>query len=560
MDEFRLKPLAGLTVATTGFAGSELPELRNWIDKLDGIYRPDMTQSTHLLIAKDVHGSSPKLEAARKWKIQIESRDYLNESWEEFQESLESEEQEGTYFDSASIFIGEGFHESLVEYLRKIIRLGGGMFMKNFDACVTHYVTAGAQPLPKDLEILGELKYNVKIVSSKWLSDCFVEKKLMDIESYCWDPDANKSTHQEEIEDVDVLKPKKSTKFFRNRCFVVDGFPEEESRILKSNIVEYGGTLGGQNATLVRPFKHRYQTTQKCATEFWIEKCIQESKLLELSDSILFQPTKISLPVPDFEKFVIGITGFSGIERIWIGRIVDCLGGSVTDYFSRKNTHLLVKDQGIQSAKSKKAEEWKIPKIQVEWLYQWLESDQKTNVSPVKQIDIGEDSLVPSLRVEQEPKPEFLMETSTKELDPLEQLLFNDQNRPPPSEIINSFKQITKTEPRKRTIHIEERNAPTVSLPRSVSYDDHDGLNEQNRMFGETNPKKKRVEAKVFMFTGLTVGDRQLIAREVPGLGGTCLNHDRWDATCTHLIVSNPQKTEKFLAACASGAWYFSFI
>jgi hypothetical protein len=558
MDEFRLKPLAGLTVATTGFSAAELSELRDWIEKLDGTYKPDMTQSTHLLIAKDTHGSSPKLDAARKWKMQIESREYLKQCWEEFQQSLESEEQEGNYFDSASIFIGEGFHESLVEYLRKIIRLGGGMFMRNFDACVTHYVTAGNQPLPKDLEVLGERRYTVKVVSSKWLSDCFVEKKLLDIETYCWDPNASNGAQKEDIEEVEVLKPKKSSKFFQNRCFTVEGFAEEETRILKSNIVEYGGTFGGQNAILVRPFKYRYQTTQKCGTEFWIEKCIQETKFLELSESILFQPTKITLPVPDFQKYVIGITGFSGIERIWIGRIVDCLGGSLTDYFSRKNTHLLVKDKELKSAKTQKAEEWKIPKIETEWLYGWLEADRETNSAPTRPIDIAEDSVVPSLRAEQLSKPQVMIESHSRVVDPLEQLLFTDQNRPPTAEIINSFKQIPKAEPRKRTIHIEERNTPTLPLPRSVSYDDHDGMNEQNRMFGETVAKKIRVEDKVFMFTGLTVGDRQLIAREIPGLGGRCLNHDRWDTACTHLIVSNPQKTEKFLAACASGAWFSS--
>jgi hypothetical protein len=327
MDQYRLKSLAGMIVSTTGFSGGELPTLRDLITKMDGIYKADMTQSTSLLIAKDIESVSPKLNAARNWKIQIETHEYLQNLWTESHQK--ESEIEANYFDTTSIFIGDGFHESLVEYLRKIVRMGGGTFMSSFDACVTHYITAGNAPLPKDLEILGDSKYSVKIVSSKWLSDCFIEKKLIDVDSYCWDPESIKiesRTVKEDIDDEDVLKVRKSAKFFSGHSFVVDGFSEEETRILKSNLIQYGGTLSQKNALLIRPFKLKFHTSQNCATEFWVEKCIQSSIFLDINESVLFQPTKITLPIPEGKQLVLGITGFLEVERIWVGRIAHCLG------------------------------------------------------------------------------------------------------------------------------------------------------------------------------------------------------------------------------------------
>jgi hypothetical protein len=264
---------------------------------------------------------------------------------------------------------------------------------------------------------------------------------------------------------------------------------------------------------------------------------------------------------------IIGLTGFLEVERIWIGRIVNCLGGVCTDTFSRKNTHLLAQDVLAKSAKISKAKEWKCPIIRVDWLYSVLEHGVLPGSSkrvPLQDRISQDDSMVPSLKAG---KGEDVFDTiSTKVadpyLDPLEQLLFDEVKpvvMPVPEmkpKVMDISEFIPQAEPKKRTIQVEVEKSKSVNtLQQSVSYDDHDSVSQQNRLF-QPNTKKPKVIERVFMFSGLSPIDRQTVAREVPNLGGSCLNQDKWDPKCTHLIVLEPQKTEKFLAACASGAWY----
>ena len=107
-------------------------------------------------------------------------------------------------------------------------------------------------------------------------------------------------------------------------------------------------------------------------TEFFIEKCIQEGSLLSMKDSILFKPTKTELPLKDFASQCIGITGFSDNEKLWVSRIINMLGGQLTDSFSRKNTGLIA-NPTVKSQKSVKAKEWGIPVLDMHWLYQCVD-------------------------------------------------------------------------------------------------------------------------------------------------------------------------------------------
>jgi DNA replication regulator DPB11 len=116
-------------------------------------------------------------------------------------------------------------------------------------------------------------------------------------------------------------------------------------------------------------------------TEFWIEYCIQQGKIVDWSESFLYTPSEFTLPLTGFSEFVIGISGFEDKDRSCIGRIASLLGldlliiGAVfTEKFSRSNTHLLVSDQiACTSVKISKAEEWGVPLVSATWLYKCLE-------------------------------------------------------------------------------------------------------------------------------------------------------------------------------------------
>jgi len=42
---------------------------------------------------------------------------------------------------------------------------------------------------------------------------------------------------------------------------------------------------------------------------------------------------------------------------------------------------------------------------------------------------------------------------------------------------------------------------------------------------------------------------------QIKALGGKVSEKDHWDEACTHLIIKEPNRGEKYLAAIASGVW-----
>ncbi|KAL2916595.1 DNA topoisomerase 2-binding protein 1 [Polyrhizophydium stewartii] len=64
-----------------------------------------------------------------------------------------------------------------------------------------------------------------------------------------------------------------------------------------------------------------------------------------------------------------------------------------------------------------------------------------------------------------------------------------------------------------------------------------------------------RDQERVFLFSGIPQQQRRSMAESVKRVGGRVLDIEGWDHSCTHLVVSAPGRSEKFLAACASGRW-----
>jgi hypothetical protein len=75
---------------------------------------------------------------------------------------------------------------------------------------------------------------------------------------------------------------------------------------------------------------------------------------------------------------VIGISGYDGMERVHIIRLIHLLGGHTTDTFSKKNTHLIC--YKINGPKYEFARKWNIPIIKAEWLYNCIKQQQQLPV------------------------------------------------------------------------------------------------------------------------------------------------------------------------------------
>ncbi|KAK9765595.1 protein kinase activating protein dpb11 [Basidiobolus ranarum] len=72
--------------------------------------------------------------------------------------------------------------------------------------------------------------------------------------------------------------------------------------------------------------------------------------------------------------------------------------------------------------------------------------------------------------------------------------------------------------------------------------------------FDKRQPPKQRISPK-FLLSSMTGEFKNRLIKTIRRLGGVIFNTDQWTSECTHLIVGYPSRSEKFLAACASGAW-----
>jgi NAD-dependent DNA ligase len=81
---------------------------------------------------------------------------------------------------------------------------------------------------------------------------------------------------------------------------------------------------------------------------------------------VIYQPIYKSLAVPGFTAYQICVTGFEGMEREHIGKLLRLMGAKVTDGFSKKNTHLVYKTPS--GVKYEKAAQWNVQTKDLNWL------------------------------------------------------------------------------------------------------------------------------------------------------------------------------------------------
>jgi hypothetical protein len=339
------------------------------------------------------------------------------------------------------------------------------------------------------------------------------------------------------------------------------------------------------------------ETSFDIVTEFFIEKCMQEGRLLGSSDSILFRPTKVPLPSPSFASLSISLTGFNETDRNWIRRMAILLGASFTESFSRKNTHLIVKDlETATGPKVEKAREWGVVLTTEDWLYDSIRlgivaSSQKSkdkDLSGILQTTKASKYISQSVSKSAQGKLFVVlilvalrmglhlnMEKVVSRSDAVEvgdspsvDINKDSESLAVPAQLQNQVEEALALIDdlddsdsdfdhevvvlKRRITEVDKIEMPSPKkILKKVEYIDAVGQSEQMRLLESLTPSKP----KVFMFSGISVQERSGLTRVVEAMGGSVLESETWNPQCTHLIVHKIVKTEKFLAACASCAW-----
>ncbi|KAJ3412381.1 DNA topoisomerase 2-binding protein 1 [Chytridiales sp. JEL 0842] len=157
---------------------------------------------------------------------------------------------------------------------------------------------------------------------------------------------------------------------FQGRTFSYKGFNSEEIALLKDQLTYNGGRVMAPLDTessdfIVVPFigYAQHDNSDRVVTNCWVEQCLQDLEFHDPDSHFFFRPMCCQLPIPGFEKYVIGISGFEGLRREHV----------------RNMAIALVKDENdTTSAKIVKARQWNIPIVGAEWLFEHVKRNTDT--------------------------------------------------------------------------------------------------------------------------------------------------------------------------------------
>lgn len=58
-----------------------------------------------------------------------------------------------------------------------------------------------------------------------------------------------------------------------------------------------------------------------------------------------------------------------------------------------------------------------------------------------------------------------------------------------------------------------------------------------------------------FLMSAMQLSEKKEYATIITNLGGTLIESNNYDPSCTHIVVGQPSRGEKYLAGCAAGKW-----
>ncbi|KXN68052.1 hypothetical protein CONCODRAFT_72533 [Conidiobolus coronatus NRRL 28638] len=167
---------------------------------------------------------------------------------------------------------------------------------------------------------------------------------------------------------------------FNNTQFLIVGFPSKKTSVIKDCIEQGGGVVlkealeAGCQTVCVLPFdgsiKMSPRKSNSYASEFWVERCINDRVFHLTTENILFQPLENCEAIQGFDKYIFCFTGVETLERDQLIKVLEKLGARTSQSFTSKCTHLVVIKSNQRSKKVLRAEALRVPIVNLIEIYQ----------------------------------------------------------------------------------------------------------------------------------------------------------------------------------------------
>ncbi|XP_072181998.1 PAX-interacting protein 1-like [Diadema setosum] len=271
-------------------------------------------------------------------------------------------------------------------------------------------------------------------------------------------------------------------------------------------------------------FRLAMKDGKRCVTASWLNDCLKKKAMLPPWRALHFPAPSYPLQPPLCKEQIIAVTGFEGGERNDVKTMIEMTGAKYTGFFSRGNTLLICKR--LEGAKYEKAQEWRTPVTNVQWLsevilgnfdalhnfvmprYQIFDVDDPFKLEHLRPTKLMEPWTIP-LKISQSIRRSYITSIAQKTAN-----LANGKRKGDPQSPASAAKKIRNM--------IQMDDDWDVGTPRIA-------------------PDK----APRIMFTGIEVARITDLSKKIEKLGGRIVDSI---TQCTHLITSKIMRTVKFLA------------
>lgn len=151
-------------------------------------------------------------------------------------------------------------------------------------------------------------------------------------------------------------------------------------------------------------------------TFWWVERCLHHKKFIDPNDHVVGRPFP-KFPIEGFEGMTISSSAFTGIDLLHFQQAVVLLGAKYSEDFTPETTVLVTKTMtGLRKDKYDHAQEWKIPIINADWIWDCISAGVKLPTSKFRCRSQRRSDSLPNTRDGRMAKPPSRHERSNSDI------------------------------------------------------------------------------------------------------------------------------------------------
>ena len=217
----------------------------------------------------------------------------------------------------------------------------------------------------------------------------------------------DKTNPDSSISRKDIEPSVVDTGMFGGCGFYHYGFSPERGQILRDHLLAHGGRVSDsaldmfsalQQTAILRLFMvvpHDFSVSQhppvpssqpplETVTIWWLERCLHHRKFLEPTEHVIGRPFR-NFPVKEFLPLSISTSAFTGIDLLHVTRAIQLLGATYNEDLIPQSSVIVVRSPDhIRKDKFDYAQEWGIPIVSADWLWESIDSGKLLSFQPYR--------------------------------------------------------------------------------------------------------------------------------------------------------------------------------